>query len=1156
MRALTTIPLLLLVSTSVAADFEAQIQPLLQEFCVRCHGAEKMKSGVRVDRLNGLGEESHLKLWEEIQEQLAEKAMPPDDEPQPSPEDREKLVAWIEQLLNEARLRETERNGSIRRLTVAQYRNTLRDLLGLEDDFTGLLPPDAVSKDGFLNNERTMILSPLLLESYFEVAERALDRCIVDPDKPPTIQSFRMDLGKNVNPDPYPEPLILGALNRLLPNSDFAVTELTPRKNFEFEPFRMQTKLRFIEGYAGNSTVRGWREYDSIYHAVFACMRGDGGYPIGNPYDLVPDGLLLRPAIPSAELFQVESTYGPKANFKISLRQLPDFGNFRVTVRAAKYDDGLLLDHSHKPIGEGLVATGRKVEIDEPGVYQVEVYRKPPKRPAANDSRLAEGRIGEWNFDNGPVESPFGNAVRIENEKDIIVIPREESMNVGEGDFSVAAWIRPSQLRQGGIVTLGPYGQQGWVFDMPSGGGVLRVETFWGPGQHNGTVRSAKGALRKDVWQHVAAVVKRGENQTKLFVNGFEVATGTIHPANLDNPEVDLHIGRVPRAQVFAGDIDEVKIYRRALETAEIQALVDPGAEFVFAPPEGRRNLTLKLGERWFSGILDRPPFVAVRLPKGPLEIQTDYTGSSPIDRIVFAKIRDTTTFERFEKRSPWLGVHLGLRRDCGSTLNPVGRPRPVSETELRDFVFEGAIANFPSPDVEKNNVNYISGLREIGVRSEFTDGRHRPRLRIRSVEFEGPYFETWPPATHSRIFVSEDPREIIANFATRAFRRPIEGNELETFLAIFEDARASGQTFETSIKEAVLCILTSPQFLFLIESSESPEAENLDSWELASKLAYFLWNAPPDRQLLDLAAAGKLPDSLDSEIDRLIADPRFEQFLNQFASQWLSLEKFDVVETDRKKFPRLKRDVKTQLREQPARLLEHLIRGNLPLRNLIESDFIVANEVVASYHNLGEQTESGFEFAAFRHEDPNLGGLLSQAAILAGLSNGRESNPVKRGAWLARKIIAEPPADPPPNVPELDEEDHSLTLREKLERHRNVEGCAKCHEGIDPWGLPFEQFDAAGRFLEDPNIDASSALPDSTEVADFRALRSHLANEKLDQVAFSFLKHLTTYAIGRDLSYAELAELREQTAQLRETEFRMAELIKFVVRGDPFLKK
>ena len=956
---------------SEGSSFATGIQPLLEKHCVRCHNVDEMTSGIRVDHLTGGFEDRQLFLWKDVLKQITDEAMPPEDEPQPTAEQRRIFSEWIRTGMTAAKNRDPQKNGSVRRLTVAQYRNTLRELLGIEDDLTAVLPPDAVSKDGFLNNEQTMLLSPLLLEAYFDIAEKALDRCIVDEKSKPVIQNFRMDFGAGVNPQPFPEKLILGANSHLLANQDFMVTELKPNKPFDFDPFKMRARYRFIEGYQGNATVRGWRDYDSIYHAVFACMRGTDGYPKGKAYEPIPDGLLLRPAIPSAELFQVESTYGPKANFKISLRELPDHGKFRVTVKAAKYDDGLLLDSGAESQTESndRAITVREldkpqtIEIEQAGIYQVDVYIQPK-------------------------------------------------------------------------------------------------------------------------------------------------------------------------------------------------------------PPAKPQSLTLKLGSRQFSGTLHKAAFVAVRLPAGSLEVHAQYGGSSTPNRIVLTPLAETheiaNRFKVFEKRVPRIGVHVGLRRDCGSTLTQVGIAHNVASNKLAKYVFEGAISNYPSPDVEKDNVNYLAGVREIGVRSEHTDGRDMPRLLINSVEFEGPCYETWPPATHRSIFLDsknrdnpeEYAREVIGAFATRAFRRPVTKTEERALVEIWQDSFRDNRDFQRSVKDALLVVLTSPQFLFLIENSQSPEAEVLDSYELASKLSYFLWNAAPDQQLLKLAATNSLHDSLDVEIDRMILDPRFEQFADEFTSQWLNLDKFDVVEVDRKRYPRLTRDTKTQLRQEPVRFLQYLIQGNLPLRNLVQSDFLVANEVVAGYYDLAHKTESGFDFVPIKHGNSNLGGVLAQAGILAGLSDGREANPVKRGAWLARKIIAEPPDDPPPNIPALEEDTSHLSLRQRLERHRNQPGCAKCHSGIDPWGIPFEQFDAGGLFKLNAKIDTRSTLPDETEVADFNALKKYLANDRIDQVAFGFLKHLSTYAIGRSLSYNEIEFLKEKGVELKVDEYRMQEMIRFVIKSKMFLEK
>lgn len=1156
---------------------------------MRCHNEETATSGVRVDQLDGALEDRHLRLWEAIRRKIGDETMPPKGQPQPTAAERQRMVDWITHALDVARSRPGPKNGLVRRLTVSQYRNTLRELLLLDDDLTEALPPDAISSDGFVNNKDTLQLSPLLLEAYFDVAAEALDRSIVDPKSRPTIQKFRVDLGASVNPHPFPEPLVLGANSLLLDNKDFVVTQPAPTKPFAFEPFAMRTKYRFIEGYQGNDTVRGWREYDSIYHAVFACMRGSHGYPRGLAYSTVPAGLLLRPAIPNDELFDNDGTYGPKANFKISLRELPDHGRFRVTVQAAKYNDGLLLDPgapAQAPAAPGRVEcrdpkTPQTVTLGKAGIYQVDVYAASRRdTPVAPDvSRLSDGLAGSWPLDGMAtgrlegnaqfVDSPFGKAVSLDGDGDSVVIPRDESMNVRDADFTVTAWIHPKQLRRAGIVSLGAYSwAHGWYLDMPDNKGVLRIDTT-GPGnQSNGTVSSPQGVIRPGAWQHIAAVVRRGKSETRLYVNGYPVAKGGIGPANLDNPKVNLHLGRIPEAHQFQGELDEVRLYRRALGEAEIQGLLQPGRQFVQPPPpEKPQEVTLTLGDRQFSGTLPQPAFLAVRLPAGTLAIQAQYAGVTGLDRVVLTPLADeqepARRFRAFEKRSPRLGVYLGLRRDCGSTLAQVGAPQTVAGDKLARLVFDGAIRNFPSPDVEKDNVNYLAGVREIGVRSEYTDGRDMPRLLIRSVDFEGPFYETWPPPSHRNIFVDFDrkadlpayARKIIRTFGARAYRRPITPEEESALMAVFRKSFGAGGNFHQSVKDALLVVLTSPQFLFLIENSRGPEPEPLDNHELASKLSYFLWNGPPDRTTLTLASTGALRRRLDTEVGRMVKDPRFSRFVAEFTSQWLSLDKFNVLEPDRKRFPQLTRHNRTQLRQEPVEFLEYLIRNNLPVRNLIDSDFMVANEVAAGYYGLAAKTESGFQFLPIPHGRRELGGVLTQAAIMAGLSDGRESNPVKRGAWLARRIIAEPPDPPPPNVPALKEAAGQLTLRQRLEQHRNQPGCRQCHSKIDPWGVPFEEFDAGGRLKPEP-VDASSRLPDQTEVSGISDLKRYLAQDRIDQVAFSVLKHLATYSTGRSLTYNELNRLKQDGLTLKAGGYRMQDMIRFVVSSKLFLEK
>jgi hypothetical protein len=1169
------------------ASFEKLAKPFLKQNCLRCHDGETSMGGVRIDQLDAKLEDRQITVWEAVRERIDAGTMPPKGaKPQPTDADRERMTKWIDGALEAARARRVTRNGLIRRLTVAQYRNTLRELLKLEDDLSDILPPDAVSKDGFLNNHERLELSPLLTETYFEIAEKALNRVIVDPKTKPSIQNFRLDFGDEINPAPTSERLVLGAGSTLLPPEDFTVTQLTVKKPFPFEPFFMRTKYRFIEGYQGNDTVRGWRDFDSIYHSVFADVRGSNGYPKGKAYGTVPDGLLLRPAIPNDGLFGTDGTYGPKANFKIALRELPEDGRFRVTVTAAKYNDGLLLDKGASPaVGAGIVVSGGSAVVRTPGVYEVDINPAPPEAPPNPDvSKLNEGLAGAWALDSEAgsgqlagkskfVDSPFGKALALGSDVDSTTIPDAGARNVGASDFTLAAWIKPRA--PGAVISAGGYGSPGWYVELEERSSLQFVSTGK-DGALNGRVLSQPDALQRDAWQHLAIVARRGKNETRIYVNGVLVGRGTTGPANLD-PSGELILGSAGGAESFKGEIDETRIYRRALGRAEILGLVLPGKEFVKAPQEKRRpqgrggpqlpDVVLQIGDRQFTGGLQQAAFLVLRLEAGTLPVSAVIDGVQEPAKITLTPLPEThesaRSFLAFEKRSPKVGVHLGFRRDCGSSLVAVGEPQTVAGGKLARYVFEGAIRNFPNADVEKDNVNYLAGVREIGVRSEYTDGRDMPRLLIRSIEFEGPLHETWPPPAYKNIFIayerkSDRPayaRRILRDVATRAYRRPVAAAEEAALIAVYQKSAAAGRGFEDSIKDALLVALTSPQFLFLIESSVTPDPEPLDNYELASKLSYFLWNGPPDRRTLQLAAAGTLRKQLDVETERMIADPKFSQFINEFTSQWLSLDKLQVLEPDRTRFPRLTRDARAQLKQEPVEFLRYLIKENLPASNLVQSDFIVANEAVAGYYDLGEKTENGFRFTPIKHGRSDLGGVLTQAALMAGLSDGRESNPVKRGAWVARKIIAEPPADPPPNVPALKEATKDLTLRQRLELHRDVSACRSCHAKIDPWGVALEQFDAGGRLKTQP-VDASSTLPDHTTVSDVNDLKRYLAGERIDQVAFSFLKHLTTYASGRTLTYSELNYLKKDELKLKADGYRMKDMIRYVVNSPMFLEK
>ncbi len=1091
------------------AQFKAEIRPLLDQYCFKCHGAEEMKSGVRVDLLDGAFRGEHVVLWQHIAEQLEEEFMPPEDKPQPTAAQRAKLVKWIREGVRSAQMKSRERNGWARRMTVPQYRNTLQDLLGLEDDLTGLLPSDGLSKDGFTNNGDSLQLSPLQMEYYLQIADQALDLCLIDPDQPPAIQNFRMELGENVNATPAPDNLVLGAGSALLSNKTFKVTELTPDKPFAQTPFRMKQAYDFIEGYAGNATVRGLRHFTGLEHAVYACMRGTHGYPLGLAHSFSNDALLLRPAIPSSEVFGQGSTMGPMANFKISLRELPKQGRFRITVKASRVaQEGFLLP------------AGKRLAVDE-NTLSAEVENGPATLRIPADGVYQVDMRGQVKGNGGPLTLLLNGQPHILQIKGGQSATANHQIDINDLPVFTFDAMRVTVPGKERVINLHE------VRLMANGKNIAPAAEITSSSDYSADGRFGFGNLVDGNLSNLA------------------------HSAEEDNPWFQLAF-KEPQT------VEEIHVWNRKGFEDRFR-----GAEAVF---------TLKGKEVYRRAMVSSDRFrhdalMRVRLAAGDLRVEASPSKQVEPAEILFhplpADSEEALAYDTFAARAPQLGVHLGFRRDCGSTLPLVGEPQAVTSGAPKDHVFTGAINNYPSPSVDAGNQNYLAGIREIGVRSEYTDGRDMPRLRVHSVEFEGPYHAQWPPASYRRIFIDspdkKNPpayaRDILKNFMARAYRRAPTDEEVALVHGVWAAGFKAKGDFRASLKDALTVVLTSPQFMFVIENSAGPEPEDLTPHELASKLSYFLWDTMPDAELGAKAQAGALHGSLDAQVDRMLDDPRARRFFATFATQWLTLDKFDTVEVDRKKFPKLTRDTKAELRKEPAAFLRHVVTRNLPVRNLVKSDFIMANDVVAAYYGLGDRSESGFAFVPLKHGSPDRGGLLTQTGILCGLSSGSESHPVKRGAWLARKIVAQPPGDPPPNVPEL-KEDHGekLTLRQRLERHRNQPGCIKCHEKIDPWGIPMEEFSPDGMRKAGPL--AGSTLPDGTEVAGFDALRDYLADPYLDQVAYGYMKHLAIYALGRSLSIFEQEELRKACLTLRKDGYKTRDMLHWLVKSDLFLKK
>ncbi|MEW4561811.1 DUF1592 domain-containing protein [Bremerella sp. JC770] len=436
-------------------------------------------------------------------------------------------------------------------------------------------------------------------------------------------------------------------------------------------------------------------------------------------------------------------------------------------------------------------------------------------------------------------------------------------------------------------------------------------------------------------------------------------------------------------------------------------------------------------------------------------------------------------------------------------------------------------------------------------------------------VEISAPLYEQWPPETHRAIFVDsanrndemEFAREIISRFMRRAWRRDVTEAEVDLKMELFASVRPACNNFEQAIVETLSAVLSSPRFLYLA-TSDSPDNKSRESndFELATRLSIFLWCSVPDDELLDLASQGRLrkPEELVRQTQRMLNDKRHERFSKHFVRQWLNLAPLEFVSINRKAYPQFDDSLMDAMQQEPVALFEQVLQDNLSVMDFLHADYAIVNKQLAEHYGLEAAPGNEFQRVRLRPED-HRGGLLPQAAILAMNSDGTESHPLKRGMWLLESILNDPPPPPPPAVPEIDLADPEilkLTLRERMEDHRNKAACMSCHVKIDPWGIAFENFDALGNWRTERNeiaIDSQAMLYNVHELNGIEGVKRFLLAKRQDQFARAMIEKMATFALGRTLTFSDRAEIEQITAKLRKNGDGLQSLILELVQSALF---
>lgn len=515
-----------------------------------------------------------------------------------------------------------------------------------------------------------------------------------------------------------------------------------------------------------------------------------------------------------------------------------------------------------------------------------------------------------------------------------------------------------------------------------------------------------------------------------------------------------------------------------------------------------------------------------------------------------------------------WIDRALGTD-DCQSKANP-GRVtlRRLNRNQYNNTIRDLTGVDFrPAEDFPADDVGY--GFDNIG------DVLTLPPLLMEKylAAAEKITALVWKdPKLKSRIIIvrpddkttkEQAARKIFESFARRAYRRSVNPPEMERLVAFVGIAEAHGDGFDQGIELGIQAILTSPQFLFMVERSRRPNNKELalplNEFELATRLSYFLWSSMPDDELFKAARDSVLRKNLDKQVARMLQSPKAQALVENFGDQWLNLRNLKTAQPDPARFPRFDERLRAAMLKETELFFAAVMRENRSILEFLDGDFTYVNEPLARLY--GIDGIKGEEFQRVSLAGTARGGVLTQAGILTVTSNPTRTSPVKRGKWILENILGAPPPPPPPNVPELAETAavvESASLRKRMEQHRANPNCATCHEKMDPLGFGFENFDAIGAWRDKDGtftIDTSGVLPGGDSFQGPAELRAILKKRKQD-FCRCLAEKMLTYATGRGVEPSDRCYIDRILEKLAKDNYRFQTLVLEIVKSDPFQKR
>ena len=508
--------------------------------------------------------------------------------------------------------------------------------------------------------------------------------------------------------------------------------------------------------------------------------------------------------------------------------------------------------------------------------------------------------------------------------------------------------------------------------------------------------------------------------------------------------------------------------------------------------------------------------------------------------------------------------MHASDPSGAEMTTGPIlvaGGPHRVSATFVKRT--EGPVQDLISPHdwslastatAGAYGVNSRPHMRDLVIRGPLTT------IGISDTPVRRRIF-TCTPASPSEARPCAD--QILSRLGERAFRRPLSEDDRAKLMSFYDEAEADGG-FEIGVRTALEAILASPRFVFRFEQPpedvSAGQAYRIDPFALASRLSYFLWAAPPDVELRDVAADGSLLDDavLEAQVLRMLADPKSEALGSRFAGQWLRLQDLARMHPDVRLEPDFHQQLADAMRDETELFFNRLVWDDRSVLDLYTADYTFVNERLAKHY--GITGVIGEEFRRVTYTDDTRRGVLGHASILTLTSHAGRTSPVLRGKWVMEVLLGTPPPPPPPGVPELEEvedvaDGRTLTTRERMERHRSDPACNSCHRLIDPIGLALDNFGVTGKWRtrESGNpLDTRGELYDGTPIAGPADLRRALLTRRIPLIR-TFTENLLAYALGRRVEHFDQPTVREIARVAEADGYRMSAFFLGVVKSDAF---